>query len=307
MNNSKNKAVKDNLQTQCSINREFSDGSCFSLQELHEIANDYNNKYNDKIQLFNTKKEMVQELESKLKSNCSDQTCWATLKFVKNNEDLQLAFKPKGPAGQYDWLSTTEINECMERFMKIYPNYLFVGAVPIDIEDLDQFGVGSLNYDKLQKKNFTNIGIIYNLDEHYKSGSHWVSFFMDLKNKRIYYSDSAGKPPEQRVKKLVKKLAEKFYFQDTGKKISLPIDSYMNEQGPNILEQKYDIKFNKTQHQYGGSECGVYSINLQARLLRGDQFEDINNSRIPDKVMNVCRKHYFTGYNYIKNQDKNIC
>ena len=193
--------------------------------------------------------------------------------------------------------------------MSVYPEFLFVGAVPIDIEDLAQFGVKSLDYDKLAKKGKTKIGIIYNLDEHYKSGSHWVSFFIDTKNRKIYYSDSAGKPPDQRVKRLVKKLSEKWYQKDSGKKVELPLDSYMNESGQNIIEQKYGIKFNNTQHQFGGSECGVYSMNFLIRLLRGDSFDVIHIYRITDKEINTCRKIYFSGYdNIIKDGNKiNIC
>jgi hypothetical protein len=303
----------------CAINRDFNNNSCFTLQELHSIANDYNDKYNDKIKLSPSKSEMVSTLTDKLTQFCPDQTCWATLKFLKNNDnnEYNMAFKPKGPGGQFEWLSTTEINECMERFMNIYPHFLFIGAVPMDIEDLDEFGVKSLNYDKLVNIGKTTVAIIYNLDEHYKPGSHWVAFYIDLKKKQIYYSDSAGKPPEKRIKRLVKKIAEKFYFDDTGKKMSLPIESYMNSNNAdnsksntlNALEQKYDIRYNKIQHQFGGSECGVYSINFITRLLRGDTFDEIHNRRLPDKKINVCRKTYFSGYdNVIKNNDvENIC
>jgi hypothetical protein len=294
----KNSKEESNI---CSLNHEFTEGSCFTLKELHEIAKNYNDSHKDQIKIYPSKKDMIGELDNKLKQSCSDQTCWATLKFIKNNDELNMAFKAKGPAGQFDWLSTTEINDCMERYMRIYPEFLFVGAVPIDIEDLDQFGVKTLNYDTLLKKGFYSIGIIFNLDEHYKSGSHWVAFYVDFKNNRIYYSDSAGKPPEQRVKRLVKKLAEKMYERDKpGKKIiQLPVDSYMNESGPNAMEKIYDIRFNKLQHQFGGSECGVYSMNFIIRLLRGDLFDEIHKSRITDKDMNGCRPKYLRGYDNI--------
>jgi hypothetical protein len=296
--------------TNCAIGRDNSDGSCFTLKELHSIAIDYNKKNpKNKIKLSDSKENMVNELTNILKKECSDQTCWPSLKFISNQEDLQDVFKPNGPAGQYDWLSTTEINEGMERYIDLFPEFLFVGAVPIDIEDLEQFGVKNLNYNKLAKKGKTKIGIVYNLDEHYKSGSHWVSFYIDTANKKIYYSDSAGRPPEQRIKRLVKKLAESWYEEDVGKKVNLPLNSYMNESGRNIIEEKYGIKFNETQHQFGGSECGIYAMNFIIRLLRGDDFDDIHKSRITDKEMNQCRKIYFNGYdNIIKNKGNiNIC
>ncbi len=301
------KGGKDEISN-CSIGRDNSHGSCFTLEELHSIANDYNAtvKDNKKIKLWPTKKEMLLELKEKL-TECSDQTCWPTLKFIKNNDSLNHVFKPNGPAGQFDWLSTTEINECMERYMKIYPEFLFIGAVPIDIEDLPEFGVKTLDYDKLVKKGKTKIGIVYNLDEHYKSGSHWVSFYIDLVKQQIYYSDSAAKSPDSRVRRLVKKIAEKWYYKKHGKKIDFEYNAYMNEKGKNTVELEFDIQYNKTQHQFGGSECGVYSINFIVRLLRGDRFEDINKSRTTDKEMNVCRKIYFNNYdNLIKNNNKII-
>jgi hypothetical protein len=296
--------------TSCAIGRDNSNGSCFNIDELKSIATDYNEKHSkNRIIISNDKEDMIKKLKDVLQKECSDQTCWPTLKFIKNKEELQEAFKPDGPAGQYDWLSTTEINEGMERYIDLFPEFLFIGAVPIDIEDLDQFGVKNLNYNKLAKKGKTKIGIVYNLDEHYKSGSHWVSFYIDTANKKIFYSDSAGRPPEQRIKRLVKKLAESWYEKDVGKKINLPLNSYMNESGQNIIEQKYNIKFNETQHQYGGSECGIYAMNFIIRLIRGDDFDDIHKSRITDKEMNQCRKIYFNGYdNIIKNKGNiNIC
>jgi len=305
--------TKEIKPEECAINKNFESGSCFSIDELKQIANDYNTKYpNDKIQLSNNKEELVNKLQEKLQKFCPNQTCWATLKFINNNDDLSLAFKPEGPPGQFEWLSTTEINDCMERFMKKYPSFLFVGAVPIDIQDLDQFGVKSLKYDKLIKKGKTQIGIIFNLDEHYKSGSHWVAFYIDFNKKSIYYSDSAGQPPEKRVKELVKHIVEDYFHTKLsgGSKINLPIDSYMNSKEPNILEQKYDIRFNTFRHQFGGSECGVYSINFITRLLRGETFDNIHGGgRISDKEINVCRKTYFNGYDdKIKLTDKkHIC
>jgi hypothetical protein len=36
-------------------------------------------------------------------------------------------------------------------------------------------------------KNITKIGIIFNLDNHNESGSHWVSLFIDLEDKFVLY------------------------------------------------------------------------------------------------------------------------
>ena len=56
---------------------------------------------------------------------------------------------------------------------------------------------------------------------------------------------------------------------------------------------KIQLKRNDKRHQYKGSECGVYSINFIERMLNGDKFEDISNSKIPDDVINKKRNIYF--------------
>jgi len=295
-----------NNPQECAIDRNFENGSCLTINELHHIANDYNKKFDNKIKLHNNKEKMIIALQEKLQEYCPNQTCWATLKFVENNEKLREAFRPDGPTEQFGWLSTNEINSYMEGAMKKYKDFLFVGAVPIDIRDLDQFGVKELNYNELIKRNKTKIGIIFNLDEHYKSGSHWVSFYIDFTKKRIYFSDSAGKPPPIRVKELVKHIAENYFHNGSA---NLPAASYMSTKGKNKLEELYDIRFNKVQHQFGSSECGVYSINFIVRLLRGNSFDTIHGGRVPDENINVCRKKYFNGYDKkIKlNDNLNIC
>jgi hypothetical protein len=104
---------------------------------------------------------------------------------------------------------------------------------------------------------------------------------------------------------LVKKLAEKWYKIDTGKKIELPVESYMNESaGQNAIEQKYGILFNKTQHQFGGSECGIYSLNFIIRLLNGSNFDTIIKEKLDDDVVNQCREIYFNNQEIIDPNSK---
>ena len=41
-------------------------------------------------------------------------------------------------------------------------------------------------------KSLNKIGIIFNTDPHNKSGSHWISLFIDVKKKIICFFDSVG-------------------------------------------------------------------------------------------------------------------
>ena len=46
-------------------------------------------------------------------------------------------------------------------------------------------------------------GISFNLDPHYKSGSHWVSLYVHIPKKIIYYFDSNGDKTPKEIKKLI--------------------------------------------------------------------------------------------------------
>ena len=121
-------------------------------------------------------------------------------------------------------------------------------------------------------QDINRFGVIFNLDESYKSGSHWVSLFVNLKDGCIYFSDSYGIEPEKRIQDFIDKIKE--YF--------------TNKTYTNI-----DIQYNNTQHQQGNSECGVYSINFILRLLKGKSFHHITRTRLKDEKVNKCRSKYF--------------
>jgi hypothetical protein len=59
------------------------------------------------------------------------------------------------------------------------------------------------------------VGIIFNLDEHWKPGSHWVAMYGDLKKGEAYYFDSYGISPEPRVRKLMRRVVKIFSKYDT--------------------------------------------------------------------------------------------
>ena len=57
--------------------------------------------------------------------------------------------------------------------------------------------------------------------------------------------------------------------------------------------KKCDVRHNKTRHQRGSSECGVYSINFILRLLKGKTFDNVTRKRLSDDKVNKCRAIYF--------------
>jgi hypothetical protein len=273
----------------CAPGKLFEDGSCISLDVLIEMAKAFNEenpnniiKMNNNYEILNPsnyKKYLVRAFKEKLGSKCKSQHCWTEQSFIrkmKENQKEELkndTFKPEGPEGKFEWLNTVNINEVMEQYENTYPEFKFLGAVPIDFDDLPALGIKNLDVDKLYKEGKTKLGIVFNLDEHWKSGSHWTALYTDMKGGKIYYFDSYGSKPPERVRVLMRRLAR---FYQTGRGIRNP-----------------DADYNKMRHQYKNSECGVYSMNFIIRMLRGTTLEEVNSIRVSDEKINKCRRKYF--------------
>jgi len=290
------------MDTKCAPSKKYNDGSCFSLEALQEIAQNYNsNIKNKKINYEKlTKKELVTELNNKLSNVCSEQTCWLKLDFVKkidNDEIHNNTFRPEGPKKKYDWLNTLNINDVIEQYHSLYPDFLFLGAVPYDFEDLPVLGISNIDFDKLEKENKIKIGLVINLDEHYKSGSHWVGLYVDLQKYQIYYIDSVGKKPKTRIKKFITKVFKYMYKKKFNKSINF--NNITNSKYTKYLNN-FDIRYNNLQHQYENSECGVYSIYFILELLKGNTFDNIITNRVPDEMVNKYRSLFFRNVNFLK-------
>jgi hypothetical protein len=299
----------------CAPSKKYSNGSCFSLETLKSIAENYNKRNVSKINVNQPKEVLVNELEKKLADKCDDQTCWLRLDVVKelNNEDIiKNTFRPKGPSKKYEWLSTTHINEVIDQYHSLHKDFIFLGAVPSDFEDLPVLGISNMNFHDLEKSGKSKIGMVINLDEHWKDGSHWVALFSDLKKNQIYFFDSVAKKPIKRIRKFINRITKYLYNKKYNSQ--LPINDVIekikgkknidikklakdNKHLGNLLGGGFDIRYNHIQHQFDNSECGVYSINFILRLVGGESFDSVINDITKDEQMNANRKIYFRNVN----------
>lgn len=285
---------RKNNNEQCAIGVNFEDGSCIRSHCLIEYANSINKNLPPDMQIkMDTNKEILQpkkykkylitEIDKRMSGVCSDQICWTRqeniLKHMKEsarNELEKLTFKPEGPNGQFTWLNNFNINDVMHQFEIKYPDFQYLGTLPMDFnKELITFNtdrIRKINQKKLLENNIEKIGAVFNLDKSTQKGSHWVGFFANIKNGEIYFFDSYGTEVPYEVRNFMKQLANE-YTTRTGKK---PI-----------------IDRNRIRHQYGNSECGVYSMNFIDRMLYGESFEDICKSKTPDSEINKMRKVYF--------------
>ena len=147
-------------------------------------------------------------------------------------------------------------------------------------EELCNFRLEKYIKDKKRK-----LGIVFNLDDHNGSGSHWVSMFIDLKDKYAFYMDSAGNEIPEEINNLFKRIVQQ------GLEMNPPINIDFYENSP-------------LEHQYGNTECGMYTLYFLITMLtdetEGKKFHNyyekikfFKNKRIPDKYMQRYRKVYF--------------
>jgi hypothetical protein len=296
------KKFKPNLEDQkCAPSKTYSEKSCFTLDSLKRMASAYNNKFKklNPIEIKDDKKYLINELTKRLEDVCDDQICWLKQDFIieMNDEEInEKTFRPLGPKGRFSWFNTTNINEIMAQYQEKYSDFIYLGAVPLDFDNLD-IGIRDLNFDNLIKAKKSKIGIVFNFDRHWQRGSHWVSMYADLLKNQVYYFDSYGKPPKKEIRNFVNRICKWCYTKNIlneDLETSMTEQSFMKPKRENYIERELkNIKFNKIRHQYKTSECGTYSINIILRLLKGEKFEDICENITTDDEVNKCREKYF--------------
>jgi len=250
--------------------------TCFNMNSLKKIANKLNKdtrfggykninttKYNKK-----NKKKLVNEIQKKL--NCKKHLDFCVLeKNQEFHDEIKKTLRPKAPKGQYEWLSTIDIRDVMEQYEKKYKDFNFIGPFPMDFEQIYE-ELANINVKALCKKD-KKIGIVFNTDVSTGQGEHWISMFLNMKDRTICFFDSVGDKPPKPVWRLIKKIASQ------AKTMGCPLK----------------IVVNKRQFQFKDSECGVYSLWFLISRLRGDSCNYLFKSPISDDKMNKNRNKFF--------------
>jgi hypothetical protein len=271
--------------TTCHPMKENSGFTCYTLEQLKKIARILN-KRGKNIKISSNKKELWNQINKEMKKECSQEWCWIKTGILSNINDDNLrekTFKPTHPdewlQNQRAWLSNFDIDSVMEQYEDVYKDFVFLGPVPIDFEDI-YTELSNQNLHNLIKNGKRRIGIVFNLDPHWKGGSHWVCMFIsiDKDNKGIIaFYDSYGVEPSEEIQDLM----SKFISQGISKEPQV------------FLEPIY----NPIQHQHLNSECGMYCINLIINMLKTEgtreDFIQQCNDTIDDDTMNSFRKNFF--------------
>ena len=252
--------------------------SCYSNDSLVKIANIWNkNNSKNKIKIENqSKKKLWDQIQKNLNLVCKkDEYCWKKQDFIKKLKDIDIemyTFKPDYPKAwvkdEHTWLNTYDIYYVMKQYEKANDDFVFLGPIPADCPTKIQCELSKLDLINMKKNNISKIGIIYNLDVSSGPGTHWVGMYIDNKNNEINYYDSYGSKPTPLINKFIISLVDKYN---------------LNNYSPSII-------YNDRRHQYGGSECGMYSMNFILERLHGTTMYEISQVDIPDKKMTYLRK-----------------
>jgi hypothetical protein len=189
-----------------------------------------------------------------------------------------------------EWLDSNNIADVLNQFEEKYPSFEFMGPFPIDFAAPDPYaskggaaaaGAGEkkcliteiceLRVKKAMESGTTDIGIVYNLDPHFKGGSHWVGLYIDLKDIEkpfVGYSDSYGMKPPALIARLMR---------------------FIRLQTPNAT-----LGYNARKFQNSNTECGMYSMYFIICMIAGIPFQQYVKEVVPDQFMLDLRKVLFS-------------
>jgi len=264
---------------------QINDFTCYTDETLYKLRNMWNARHPDVIIKSNDPKEIWHSLQKYMNHVCNKESCWLKQTFAQGKIDNKMtdSFAPTSPQewkrNPNEWLSSVDIMNVMKQYENAYKCFDFIGPSPIDYDTTKLYGecvwddLCHFNLKDEIKKGKNKIGVIFNIDPHYKSGSHWVSLFINIKKKFIFYFDSAGTKIPTQIMKFVNMIIKQ------GKSSSINFQ----------FDQNYPVE-----HQYGNTECGMYALYFIVQMIEDKLTKDyLKTHIIKDKYIEKFRKIYF--------------
>ena len=285
--NNNNNNNNNKLRCAPKADNSTNDFTCYSSQNLNTMKSEWNLKHPESEILSTDDYDIWKELNGRLSNKCDIESCWMKQQFIANHVDNIFnennIFAPKSPPSwiknHTTWLNSENIEAVMNQYEMTYPTFKFIGPTPIDFDTRN--AKNSCVWDELCmfdlktmiSKGIGKIGIIFNTDTHNNSGMHWISMFIDIPDKFIFFFDSngPGAPPE------VDKLRNRIMSQ--ARQLGIKLKYYSNE---------------NFRHQKGNTECGMYCLFFIISLITEKyNYKHFKSSRISDEFMENLRDVYF--------------
>ena len=244
---------------------------------LHYLRDEWNRK-NPTKKIKGNRPDLIHKQLKKYQELCKNELCWlkmvedASMKRKILDQDFA-AFHPKNwRMNENEWLSNFDITRVLKQYKEAHSDFDFIEPSPIDFDTKINNKCVTEKMCRFQvqdyvKRGITKIAIPLNLDKHTGDGFHWVTLYIDLKRKFIYYFDSADNKIPTEVSAFVKRIKEQ-----------TPLRELNNQ---------------SVQHQQGGTECGMYVLFFIVSMLQGRSPTYFNKKIIRDNEVSKFRHIYF--------------
>lgn len=285
--------------------------SCFDKKTLLRIASSWNRFHNNDAILQPDKmthRDLWNAINQKFKPYCgkSDEICWIEQLNLSNDEIVKESVKPEMPKewkqNPHTWLTNFNIEAVIEQYEKVNPNFEFLGVYPVDFRSKNYFNNDKCLYQETcnidmeykMEKGIRYIGMIINLDKHNEPGSHWVALFICIDPKQscfgaYYYDSYSGEAP----------IEVQQFMLDLQKQGNAYARSHH-------IKREFKVQYNTIRHQYGHSECGMFSMVYLIRwmsLLKQRKhvtLDDVVKVKITDDDVYKMRSVFFRPYYQFK-------
>jgi hypothetical protein len=265
-------------------NTSHTEGTCLPSDAIDILKKEYNKDHPNTPILETDQKQILRIVMESVKcGKVADERCALNVidDVTLRKKYLNILYAPEHPESWIknpdEWLTNEDIDEIMVDLEAKYPDFEALRTTPIDFDkrvwgqcvekELCKFSLKE--YLDKGKKRF---GAVFNLDNHDQPGSHWVSLFISVDDAAIIFFDSAlgGVPKE------IKAFVER-------------VQSEATNLGKSLTFYK-----NKSEHQKGDTECGMYSIYFITEMLA--DFKNLKmflEGRIDDKTVFDMRDNFY--------------
>jgi len=272
-------------------NQKANKSTCYTNQLLFKIRDAFNNQpqYKNRKITTNNPSEILQHLRREMSNTCEKEDCWLKVLPIEEQQVInEEVFAPKKPVewkkNPIEWLSNYDILNVLRQYEKSNPRFKLIGPTSIDFDSVLDKNTGEcvlddlchFSLDRYIEAKKDKIGIIFNLDKHNQSGSHWVSMFIDIEHSFIFYFDSAANKTPKEITAFVEKVQEQ-----------------ASQQGSHF--EYYENYPNN--HQRTNTECGMYSLYFIVTMLDKKNLKRkirlFKEKKISDQHMRNLRSVYF--------------
>jgi len=240
----------------------------------------------------------LEEMHRRLKTPPGREDLWVDLPFVSKDRALTsylrtVVFRPEMPPSwhmnAHEWLSNRDIHQAMRQYEDRCPEFAFLGVFPIDFSDVLDDGkcvsveMCNLDVARLEKQGKRHVGVVFNTDKHYESGSHWVCCYIGLdtspeaKFYGMFYYDSVCQTPPAEIKSLWRELQNQV--------------SQLHGRG---AAARFVFETNPVRRQFKNTECGVFAMLFLVCCLSGHLgCEEICRAMGTDDLVHGLRSVFF--------------